>query len=273
MIKAELLQDASDAIIKRLTFDSGWVFQEKHNGDRRLIERQGSVVRDYNRNGEPGKGLPSSVRAAVLAHPMYRFIIDVELVRDKIYIFDLLYYGDDAFVSQPYSYREATVHAQFSGFDHIIPVKSARTPEEKVVLIKHLKDANAEGFVAKELRAPYRPADNNRRYNYRYKFWKILDAVVIGDSTKRVEGKLRDSVRLGCFDANGRLKDICGSTKKSAFVLNPGDVIELKYLYGTGTLDVVQPTILRKRTDKAPALCTLDQIIVNKNWKLAENKT
>jgi ATP-dependent DNA ligase len=191
----------------------------------------------------------------------------VELVYEDIFPFDALCLGDEILVALPFSYRKASLHAQFAGFSRrIIPVESARTLEEKTALIQRLKEINAEGFVAKELAAPYRPADNNQRFNYRYKFWKMLDAVVIGDSTKRVEGKLRDSVRLGCFAPNGFLKDICGSTKKSAFVLKPGDVVEIEYLYGTGTLDVVQPTILRMRDDKRPEECTLDQIIVNKNW-------
>jgi ATP-dependent DNA ligase len=267
MIKAELLRDADNALIKRLTGDPGWGFQEKHNGDRRIIEKQGTSVKDYNRNGDSGKGLPQSVFNAVKNHPMYRFVLDVELVSEQIFVFDTLCYGEEITVANPYSYREQLYHAHFSGYDRITPVRTARTVEEKIALIQHLRSINAEGFVAKEFKAPYRPAEHNQRYNYRYKFWKTLDAVVIGDSRKRGDdGQLKDSVRLGCYDSRGNLKDICGSTKKSAIPLAPDDVVELKYLYGTGTLDVVQPTILRKRTDKAPRLCTLDQIIVNKNW-------
>jgi ATP-dependent DNA ligase len=273
MIRAELLRDANDAIIKRLTFDSDYVFQEKFNGDRRLIEkRPDGTVLDFNRDGLPGKGLPEHIKTALRKHPMYQFVLDVELVgsagSEVIFVFDLLHFGDEVLVLRPYSYREAMYHGQFTGFNHITPVKSARTPEEKVALIQRLIDERAEGFVAKDLKAHYRPADNNQRYNWRYKFWKTLDAVVIGNSTKRRDnGNLSDSVRLGCYDEKGMLHDICGSTKKSAFILRPGDVVELKYLYGTGTLDVVQPTILRLRDDKAPHLCTLDQIVVNKNWK------
>lgn len=267
MIRAELLQDATDAIVKRLTFDDSWVFQEKHNGDRRLIEKQGDTIRDFNRNGERGKGLPPSVIAALRKHPMHRFIIDTELVGETVFVFDILFYGDEATVVKPYSYRNALVQSEFVGYRHITAVYSAHTPEEKVRLITQAHDDNAEGFVMKDLRAQYRPADNNQRFNYRYKFWKTLDAVVIGDSIKRVGGKLRDSVRLGCYDSKGMLKDICGSTKKSAFPLLRGDVVELKYLYGTKTFDVVQPTILRRRSDKRATDCTLDQIIINKNWR------
>ena len=83
MIRAELLQDATDALLVaraletdanfsrctqfvRLLQDSNCGFQEKHNGDRRIIEKQGNSIKDYNRNGEPGKGLPECVKAVDL---------------------------------------------------------------------------------------------------------------------------------------------------------------------------------------------------------------
>ena len=266
MIKAELLQDAPDDLIKRLVLDSHWVFQEKHNGDRRLIEKQGNVIRDYNRNGLKGKGLPPSVMNAIKNHPMYQFIIDGELVGNTFFVFDILYYGGQVTADKPYSYRESLYHASFDDAGCIVPVKSARTSEEKIALIKKLKEERAEGFVAKDTRADYRPSENNQRWNYRYKFVKDLDAVVIGYSTKMVDGKMRDSVRLGCYDEHGVLHDICGATKKLGLDLRPGTVVILRYLYGTKTLDVVQPRIMDVRKDKAPHECTLSQIVVNKNW-------
>jgi hypothetical protein len=287
--KAELLQDATDAIavakalygngdfskcpqFLRLLQDPNIGFQEKHNGDRRIIEKRGNLIYDYNRNGGSGKGLPSHVIEALRRHPLHQFIIDVELVKnrhfDGIYVFDALFLGDEGVVGMPYCYRESSYHAQFDGFDECIaPVETARTTEEKMKLIVRLRGENAEGFVTKDLRAVYRPSDGNRRYNFRYKFVKNCDCVVIGDSTKRVDGHLRDSVRLGLFGKRGKLKDICGATKKSAFTLKAGDVVEIAYLYASGNLDVVQPRILRQRFDKRPEECTLDQLVVNKNWR------
>jgi ATP-dependent DNA ligase len=270
MIKAELLRPATEAMMLKLAQDDGWVFQEKHNGDRRLIERQGREIKDYNRDGLPGKGLASAaLRAALLDHPVNCFVLDVELVKDRIFVFDILYYKDTAVVGEPYSFREPLVHAKFTGNSHrhIVPVVSARTGEEKLALMERMVAERAEGWVAKELGKAYRPADNDQRYNYKYKLWKSLEAVVIGDSTKRVDGMLRDSVRLGLYDEKGIRHDIGGATKKSAFTLKPGDVVEVKYLYGTDENKVVQPNIERIRFDKHPTNCTLDQLIVNKNWR------
>jgi ATP-dependent DNA ligase len=267
MVKAELLTDGHPDAVERYILDPNWVFQEKHNGDRRLVEKQGLSVVDYNRNGVNGKGLSPAIIDALRKHPLPLMVGDAEYVpaTDQLFVFDALAFGDEMVIGKPYSYREASYHSQFDGFNyHIVPVASARTPEAKRALIAHLRSIRAEGFVAKDLRAIYRPGG---RFNLRFKFWKTLDAVVIGDSKERDDkGMLKDSVRVGLFDSKGILHDICGATKKAQYVLRPGDVVELKYLYGTGTLDVVQPSILNQRFDKAPQECLLDQIVVNKNW-------
>ena len=271
MIKAELLQDATDAQVRQFMLDSNYVWQEKHNGDRRLIAKNGNEITDFNRNGERGKGLSPQIIEALRKHPAHTFVIDVEYVMafEKIVVFDVLHIGDEAVVTLPYSTRLSYLHSNFDGFHaDILPVESAVTPQEKLALLAKIKSYNGEGFVMKDLRAPYRPSEGNRRWNYRFKLWKTLDAVVIGDSEKIVDGKKRDSVRLGLYMPDGTLKDICGATKKTRYDLKPGDVVEVKYLYGTGTYDIVQIDILHQRTDKAANLCTVDQIIINKNWQL-----
>jgi hypothetical protein len=65
---------------------------------------------------------------------------------------------------------------------------------------------------------------------------------------------------------DGSLKDICGASKKARYSLKIGDVVEIKYLYGTGTFDIVQIDILHLRDDKTAEQCTIDQIVINKNW-------
>lgn len=274
-IYAELLQEASLGLVfKRFLDDPNWVWQEKHNGDRRLITKEGNEILDFNRKGEPGKGLTPQLKAILRKHPLHRFIIDVEYVgiEDRLYIFDMLIAGDDLVVTNPYGTRLSYVHAHFDSFNsYVVPIKSVTKRDEKIALVKELKRIKAEGFCSKDLSAPYRQSNESGslRYNYKVKFWKDLDAVVIGDSAKVVDGHLRDSVRVGLYMPDGTLKDISGATKKSKYALKPGDVVKVKYVYGSGTLDIVQPSILELRNDKRPQECTIDQIEVNKNF-LAE---
>jgi bifunctional non-homologous end joining protein LigD len=276
LIYPELLQDASDAMVQRLMADPNWVWQEKHNGDRRLVEKQGDRIVDYNRHAGRGKGLSPNVVAALKRHPLRQFVIDCEFVgaEDRLHVFDALHLGDYNVVNEKYLTRLEYLHVSFDKFhashSDIVPIESAFAPETKVALFERLQKERAEGFVMKDLRAPYRQSNpsGTLRFNYRYKFVKTLDAVVIGDTTERDDkGMLKNSVRLGVSMPNGFLTDICGATKKSAFVLKPMDVVEITYLYGTGTYDVVQPRINRLRDDKRAQECTVDQIIVNKNWR------
>ena len=285
MIYPELLQDATDAMVKTLMADPNWVWQEKHNGDRRIVSKEtfpsGEVrVVDWNRSAGRGKGLTPEIHEALKNHPLPQFVIDCEYVgaEDKLYVFDALHLGDVNLVNERYRMRLEAVHAFFDNFHkNIVPIESAFTPEQKVALYERLLGIFAEGFVMKDLNAPYRQSNpSGNRWNYRYKFVKTLDAVVIGDSTERDDkGMLKNSVRLGLYMPNGMLKDICGATKKSGFVLKPGDVVQLVYLYGTGNTiaerDVVQPridtSVKQPRDDKKPHECTIDQIVVNKNWR------
>ncbi len=276
MIYPELLQDASDALVHRLMSDGNYVWQEKHNGDRRVVSKINVQVVDYNRHASRGKGLSPNVIDALKKHPLHQFVIDGEFVThvNKYFVFDALHLGDHNIVNAKYRTRLDYLHAAFDGFHpDIVVISSAFSPEEKVALFERLQNECAEGFVMKDLNAPYRQSNpgGTLRFNYRYKFVKTLDAVVIGDSTERDDkGMLKNSVRLGVYMPNGFLKDICGATKKSAFVLKPGDVVEIKYLYGTNVnnnIDVVQPRIVRLRDDKRAHECTINQIVINKNWK------
>lgn len=288
MIYAELLKNACDmcsgaqcshaaVLVQRLLQDSNYGWQEKHNGDRRLVEKQGDRIIDWNRKGERGKGLSPEIIEALKRHPLHQFVIDCEFIgkgihQSKLHVFDALHLGDYTVATEKYRTRLDYVHASFDGFNSlIVPIQTAFTPEEKVALFERLQKEFAEGLVMKDLNAPYRQSNKQGtlRFNYKYKFVKTLDAVVIGDSTERDEkGMLKNSVRLGLYTPNGYLKDICGATKKSAFVLKPGDVVEIAYLCGTENLDVVEPRIVGKpRDDKRANECTIDQIIVNKNWR------
>jgi ATP-dependent DNA ligase len=264
LIKAELLQDATDAQVKRFMTDPTYVWEEKHNGDRRLIAKQGLDINDFNRNGEPAKGLPPNVIDALRKHPLHKFVIDAEYVYaerpEKIYVFDMLHSGDDAIVALPLSARKGYLHSAFDGFHPDVPVvESAATPQEKLALIERIMREHGEGFVMKDLTAPYRPSDGNRRWNFKYKFWKTTDCVVLGPSPKG-----HDSVRVGVYDETNKLIDIGGISLVSKEKLAIRTVVEVKYLYSTRNRHIVQPSLLRVRTDKEARECTTSQLVTGK---------
>lgn len=247
--------------IERFTKDHRWGYQEKFNGERRIICKEGNSIRVFNRKGEIGKSLPYNLVRLLLSHPLPQFVIDTEVVQNKtIHILDGLVLGDEQLVHDSYEYREARCHAEFDNFHASIRVvKTVRDEKGKRELLKHLWETNCEGVVIRRMDAIYK--QERAGQHFKFKFWKELDAVVIGPSP---EGK--DSVRIGVYDERGRLHEICGVSLIGKVRVAPGDVLVIKYLYATADLNIVQPTILKKRTDKSPRECTVTQLELNKNF-------
>jgi ATP-dependent DNA ligase len=270
MIQAELLTEATEAAFKRMLTDPRFGFQEKHNGHRLVICKTGGQLAHFNRIGEPSsKRLPSRVHSILLQHPLENFVIDTELVGEMLYIFDALYLGEEELVHDAYEYREARYHAEFTGFAYIIPVKTARTFKEKKELWQHVLDINGEGLCAKNMTKAYRMGRADQ--HFKLKFWKTADAIVIGQSPDH-----KDGIDIGMYDAKGRLHRIsgCSMLVKAARKRRPqpGDVIEVRFLYATKERHIVQPTLLSVRFDKKAAECKLTQLepYINKNWAVTK---
>ena len=74
--------------VQQLIRDDGWCAQEKFDGKRVLIEKQGTSVVGINRKGL-SIGLPLSVISAAQAFEG-DYLIDGEAVGEMFYVFDLL---------------------------------------------------------------------------------------------------------------------------------------------------------------------------------------
>ena len=263
--KAELLTEVTPQEAARLIEDNRYGAQTKENGKRRIIVREYDEIYCFNREGEKCD-LPLAVFKILRQHDLERFVIDVELCgsesNPQVKIFDALILGDglgglQVLAEDKYWYRLERVKEDFGNFHPMFQVlETTRTSAEKLALTKKLYAEKAEGVVFKRMSAPYRQGRANQ--HYKLKFVKTLDAVVIGPSP---EGK--DSVELGLYDSVGKLHRICSSSLIGKQCLRPHDVVEIRYLYGTKTLHVVQPRIIQKRDDKHPRKCLLDQIVVN----------
>lgn len=263
-IKAQLPTNIGLDGLQRLASDPDWGWQLKYNGDRRTIKKEAGRIQDFNRDGAPGKGLPQNIVNALLKHPLPQFLIDVEFVHfgqhNTIYVFDALILGSEFVAIEEFEYREARYHAEFDGFNKcIVPVMTARTLEEKTAMFVQAAQDGIEGIVAHDMRAIYE--EGRSTHVYKFKFIKQLDAVVMGDDPK---GK--DSVRLGCYDEHGKLHEICGA-RIIDFHPKKGEVVEIRYNKGTKNLHVMEIHMERIRDDKKPRECTLDQIVVNADFR------
>jgi ATP-dependent DNA ligase len=125
--------------------------------------------------------------------------------------------------------------------------------------------SRGEGIVSKNMTVKY--TQGMAGAHWKLKFLKSAEAVVIGPSP---EGK--DSVEIGMWDSNGRMHRISGLSLRNKYRVAPGTVLEVRFLYATKELHIVQPVLVRVRTDKRAADCKLTQLVpyINKNWVKSE---
>jgi bifunctional non-homologous end joining protein LigD len=264
-LRAELLTEVSFQQAARLIKDPNYGGQEKENGKRRVIVRNGNEVFCFNREGEK-RDLPPAVVKVLLKHPLNRIVIDTELcgtkIAPRVRIFDSLILGGELLGQYPYQRREIRSHEEFDNFHPMFKVlDTARTSEEKLALLKKLYAERAEGMVFKLMDAPYKQGDAGQ--HFKLKFWKTADVVVIGPNP---EG--HDSVEIGVYN-KGKLHRVSGVSLIGRERVKAGDVIEIKYLYATKNLHIVQPTMLQKRDDKSPKACGADQLVINRDMVIA----
>jgi bifunctional non-homologous end joining protein LigD len=140
------------------------------------------------------------------------------------------------------------------------PVETAFSLEAKTVLLTRLRLQKAEGLIFRRSNAPYSPGRVNAGGPlFKLPWRKRADFAVIrkpGDDKRAFEVFAYDgskAVNVGRVTAHGYYDQVPAGTVA---------VVELEYLYGSKDGRLVQPTILRIRTDKRPDECLISQIVV-----------
>jgi bifunctional non-homologous end joining protein LigD len=256
-ISCQLLNPVEgDELAERIA-DDRWCMQEKFDGRRLLVKREGDQVTGINRRGLK-TGIPETIRDAALALPATKFVIDGEAVGDMLHAFDLLELGSVDLRDEPYSARLAELEGLLALHHEsaIAPMATAFGTQLKEMFLKDLRAGNREGAVLKDLDAPYtsgRPASGGTQL--KHKFHATASCVVTGQNQQR-------SVELGLVREDGHLH-VSGNVTipPNHAVPQSGSVVEIRYLYAfpdSGKL--YQPVYLGQRDDIAPEECTIDQL-------------
>lgn len=270
--------------------DPDIVFEQKMDGTRVLaiITKDGVDFRQSA--GRPLTHAAAKVHLPALTVALGNLMLDTEgeMVLDgelltrsgRLYLFDMphLDFGGEPLVKvrHPFRYRRSMLAASLSGDvagSCVTVVPQARSAVAKRGLFEAVREQNGEGVIAKHLGEPYEPG-KRVRHTAKIKLVKTADVIVTA-----VE---RPDARHGSFtfgvvaavpiDAPGyvglgeqgpgqvlvQVLGKCSAVGKAE--ARVGDVIEVAYLYreqGTGGL--VQPRMVRKRMDKGPAECTVEQ--------------
>ena len=255
-IRCQLLNPVDESQLSRLLTGTTHCLQEKHDGRRMLVRKQGDEITGINRRGLV-VALPEPIRLAVAAIP-FDVLIDGEAVGDTLHAFDLLEVkGNDL--------RQRRYLDRHSGLLMVIPrnepalrwVCTTIDPNDKLETFEELRQIGCEGVVFKEVDAPYSPGrPNSGGPQLKFKFVESASFVVTGHNAKR-------SVSLGLYQGDGDILVPAGNVTipPNHDVPQVGDVVDAQYLYAyRESGSIYQPVYMGKRADIPASECTTDQL-------------
>ena len=135
----QLLNSIEESELERLIKDDHWCAQEKFDGRRILVQKQGAAIHGINRKGLM-VGLPSPVVVAAHAYEG-DFLLDGECISERLHAFDLLTLNGENLRAQSYHARAtALLNLLASGQQrHIHYADTAWKSAEKARLLNMLK--------------------------------------------------------------------------------------------------------------------------------------
>jgi len=288
-----------------------WVYEPKWDGFRAIAFVDGDDVYLQSRNGKPlTRYFPE------LRFPHGRYVLDGEIViftDDGRQDFDLLGQRVHPAASRIAMLAEATP-SRFIAFDllaHDDDVLFALPQHERRARLEAVVDApvdltpmtddpagaqpwlqSAEGVIAKEASAPYRPGE--RIGMVKIKRVRTMDAVALGWRPGKAEGTV-GSLILGLYDEAGELREVGHTSGFSAkekrelparlapyetgergrgepsrwasdrelewIALRPELVVEVTFDHTSNDRIRHGAKIVRWRDDKEPGACTMDQLL------------
>jgi bifunctional non-homologous end joining protein LigD len=228
--------------------------QEKFDGVRILIQKEGAAINGINRKGLMC-GIPSVLIKEVKQIPG-DCVIDGECIGEVFWAFDILTIHGTDVRSVPYRDR-LFIMAQIVSrdFGFIKLVDNAIPRGQKVKLLEQLKREQREGVVFKHLDAPYtsgRP--NSGGSQFKHKFYSTASFIV---------GKLNDKRSVSLTLLNGKCFVDAGNVTipPNHVVPKVGTVVEVRYLYAFKESGIIyQPVYLGPRGDIDPSECLVKQL-------------
>jgi len=252
-IRCQLLNPVDENQLEALLQDSRHVMQEKHDGRPMLIRKQGDEIIGINRRGL-AVALPETMLKAA-REIAADFVIDGEGVGDVLHAFDLLEVSGEDVRNRSYFDRYSGLVCLLDASSHLRPVSTAVEPEEKLAMIKRLREAGAEGVVFKDCDASFnagRPASGGSQLKFKF----VTTASFILGAVNQ-----RRSVSLLLLDGDEEVAAGNVTIPPSVEMPGIGTIVEVRYLYAfKESRSVYQPVFLGVRDDLEPIDCMVDQL-------------
>ena len=255
-ILPQLLNPVAPDQAEHLIAEDDWWMQEKFDGKRILIRKEGDRVTGINRKGL-AVALPRPIAERALAVDGRRWLMDGEAVGDVYVAFDLLEKAHADQRGAPYIDRLSKLcrMLESSSTGPIRLAQTACSAAAKHELLARLRRENREGVVFKRSAAPYtpgRPASGGDQL--KLKFTATASCIVArANRTKR-------SVALVLLDGGKRVAVGNVTVPPNQAIPKAGSVVEVRYLYAYPGGSLFQPVCLGPRDDIEPVACTLGQL-------------
>lgn len=246
-----------------------WVAQFKYDGDRVLISVDEGWIRVFNRQGEPkvrNVGRAQLLPFTALQHG--RWLFDGEIVGRTLVLFDLVSVSKSAdWVTEdlPFvvRYQALEVIAKVMGIpaasqDPGAPVVLAPIASTPVAKAEMLSDAvmdQREGLILRRRAGRYQQGRRSADL-LKHKLIKDVDVTITS------QHETKESVSFSVYDEAGDLIEVGSASTIGKGSVSLGEVWVVTFLYVTDPAHprLVQPRLVRRRTDKLPEQCLLDQL-------------
>lgn len=275
-MKGMLFTEINPREISRYIEDDAWVMEQKLDGTRVIAMVTQSGAKFLQRGGQVLKHTAATQHLEAiqpeltdLAREMgvSGMTLDGELLigTGTYHLFDVVHLvnehsGLEAITPKMALYlRRAMldIFGKYLSGPRVSVVRQAMTTWEKREMWEAANRAGIEGVMLKRYNAPYEPGARVS-HGLKVKLVKSADVVVTDVNRGRTaEGRETGNITFGVHTEQGIL-DIGRCSVIGKPHVEPGDVIEVAYLYWTGGT-TYQPRMVRVREDKNPEDCQMSQ--------------
>ncbi len=252
----QLLNGILETDLSQYLSDDHYWFQEKYDGERRLIQIKEGKVTGINRKGL-SIPLPEVFASVLLDSGITQCVLDGEALGDIIVIFDILEDASGCIRVQAYSKRLLALERIFpiTKSKKIQMITTARTQREKELLLKTIRDNIGEGIVIKKHTANYKAGRPNSLGNQlKFKFIESASVIVSAISENK------RSVSISVYEKKKKISVGKVTIKANQDIPNIGDILEVQYLYAYKGGSLYQPVCIGLRTDLNHDECQITQL-------------
>lgn len=259
----QLLKTIPEALVYERMADPSYLWQEKKDGERRMIRKSTEgvgadavvTVVGTNRDGLIVP-IPKELADAVAALPLPFCVLDGEdMGQGRYAAFDLV--ATDADPN-----GERGCHDRWLALQQLlraapspywVSVAIATTPEGARELDKEVRARGGEGMVGKLKAAPYTPGVGDDQFKYPY-----LDRATVYVETH--DGAKR-SVHIAALGADGQPVSLKKVTIPANYDIPPvGAIVDVEYLYAYTSGGLAQPRYKGIRNDRRLEHCVVSQL-------------